>query len=180
MLNDENNLQTASRRQLWWQHGVFYQIYPRSFQDSNGDGVGDLKGMIERLPYLTSLGIDAIWLSPVFLPPMADFGYDISDYTGIDIRRRAKQRRRDDETGGMVASIELIERMAESLQRMSPTTVMRRVTDSESPAIARSVAAARIGEAVCDAAVRKTRRSNPSHNLRRAEIGKGLVRKAGQ
>jgi len=84
MLNDENNLQTASRRQLWWQHGVFYQIYPRSFQDSNGDGVGDLKGMIERLPYLTSLGIDAIWLSPVFPSPMADFGYDISDYTGID------------------------------------------------------------------------------------------------
>jgi len=68
----------------WWRHGIFYQIYPRSFQDSNADGVGDIAGIIERLPYLLALGIDAIWLSPVFLSPMADFGYDISDYTGID------------------------------------------------------------------------------------------------
>ena len=68
----------------WWQTGVIYQIYPRSFQDTNGDGVGDLKGIIERLPYLVELGVDAIWLSPVFPSPMADFGYDISDYTGID------------------------------------------------------------------------------------------------
>jgi len=68
----------------WWQNGIFYQIYPRSFQDSNADGVGDLAGIITRLPYLQALGIDAIWLSPVFPSPMADFGYDISDYTGID------------------------------------------------------------------------------------------------
>src|SRR5260370_3820634 len=68
----------------WWRHGIFYQIYPRSFQDSSGDGVGDIAGIIERLPYLLALGIDAIWLSPVFPSPMADFGYDISDYTGID------------------------------------------------------------------------------------------------
>ncbi|MBR0756466.1 DUF3459 domain-containing protein [Bradyrhizobium jicamae] len=68
----------------WWRHGVFYQVYPRSFQDSDGDGVGDLKGIIRRLPYLRALGIDAIWLSPIFASPMADFGYDISDYTGID------------------------------------------------------------------------------------------------
>jgi alpha-glucosidase len=70
--------------EIWWRHGVFYQIYPRSFQDADGDGVGDIKGIIERLPYLRSLGIDAIWLSPIFPSPMADFGYDISDYTGID------------------------------------------------------------------------------------------------
>ena len=68
----------------WWRHGIFYQIYPRSFQDSNGDGVGDSAGIIARLPYLQSLGVDAIWLSPIFPSPMADFGYDISDYTGID------------------------------------------------------------------------------------------------
>ncbi|SIO11580.1 alpha-glucosidase [Bradyrhizobium erythrophlei] len=68
----------------WWRHGVFYQIYPRSFQDTNADGVGDLAGIIERLPYLLELGIDAVWLSPIFPSPMADFGYDISDYTGID------------------------------------------------------------------------------------------------
>jgi hypothetical protein len=60
-----------------------YQVYPRSFQDSNGDGVGDISGVIQRLPYLRSLGIDAVWLSPIFPSPMADFGYDISDYTGI-------------------------------------------------------------------------------------------------
>lgn len=68
----------------WWQSGILYQIYPRSFQDSNGDGVGDLRGIIQRLPYLCELGVDALWLSPVFPSPMEDFGYDISDYTGID------------------------------------------------------------------------------------------------
>ena len=70
--------------EFWWRHGVFYQVYPRSFQDSNGDGVGDLRGITKRLPYLVSLGIDAIWLSPIFPSPMADFGYDIADYTGVD------------------------------------------------------------------------------------------------
>src|SRR3984893_12179357 len=68
----------------WWRHGIFYQIYPRSFQDSDGDGIGDISGVIERLPYLVALGIDAIWLSPIFPSPMADFGYDISNYVGID------------------------------------------------------------------------------------------------
>src|SRR5918996_1253266 len=68
----------------WWQTGVIYQIYPRSFQDSDGDGVGDLRGIAQRLPYLVELGVDAIWLSPVFTSPMADFGYDIADYTVID------------------------------------------------------------------------------------------------
>jgi alpha-glucosidase len=68
----------------WWRNGVFYQVYPRSFQDSNGDGVGDLKGILHRLPYLSALGVDAVWLSPIFPSPMADFGYDIADYVGID------------------------------------------------------------------------------------------------
>ena len=68
----------------WWRQGIFYQVYPRSFRDTDGDGVGDLRGITERLPYLCSLGVDAVWLSPVFPSPMADFGYDISDYTGID------------------------------------------------------------------------------------------------
>lgn len=68
----------------WWQTGIIYQIYPRSFQDSNNDGVGDLKGIIRRLDYLKWLGIKAIWLSPIYPSPMADFGYDISDYTNID------------------------------------------------------------------------------------------------
>ena len=68
----------------WWRDGIFYQVYPRSFQDSSADGVGDIAGIIERLPYLKALGVDAVWLSPIFPSPMADFGYDISDYTGID------------------------------------------------------------------------------------------------
>jgi alpha-glucosidase len=68
----------------WWRHGIFYQVYPRSFQDSDGDGVGDIRGIIRRVPHLKSLGVDAVWLSPIFPSPMADFGYDISDYTGID------------------------------------------------------------------------------------------------
>ena len=70
--------------EIWWRPGVFDQIYPRSFQDSNADGVGDIRGIIDRLPYLQALRIDAIWLSPIFPSPMADFGYDIADYTGID------------------------------------------------------------------------------------------------
>ena len=71
---------------LWWQAGVTYQIYPRSFQDTNGDGIGDLKGIERRLDYLTSLGVDAIWVSPIYPSPMADFGYDVADYCGVDRR----------------------------------------------------------------------------------------------
>lgn len=72
------------RRVPWWERGVIYQIYPRSFQDSNADGVGDLAGIESRLDYLAELGIGAIWLSPIYPSPMADFGYDIADYCDID------------------------------------------------------------------------------------------------
>jgi alpha-glucosidase len=68
----------------WWRSGVVYHIYPRSFCDRSGDGVGDLAGIIDKLPYLEELGVDAIWISPFYPSPMADFGYDISDYTGVD------------------------------------------------------------------------------------------------
>src|SRR3569832_506882 len=68
----------------WWQTAIIYQIYPRSFQDSDGDGVGDLAGIRRRLGHLGDLGVDAVWLSPVQPSPMADFGYDIADYTGVD------------------------------------------------------------------------------------------------
>lgn len=68
----------------WWQQAVVYQIYPRSFQDSNGDGIGDLPGIISRLDYLKTLGVDALWLSPVYLSPNADNGYDIADYQAIN------------------------------------------------------------------------------------------------
>jgi alpha-glucosidase len=68
----------------WWKHAVIYEIYPRSFQDSNGDGVGDLNGITERLDYLQELGVDAIWISPMYPSPQVDFGYDISDYENVD------------------------------------------------------------------------------------------------
>jgi alpha-glucosidase len=68
----------------WWKHAVIYEIYPRSFQDSNGDGIGDLNGITKRLDYLQWLGVDAIWLSPIYPSPQVDFGYDISDYENID------------------------------------------------------------------------------------------------
>lgn len=68
----------------WWQSGIIYEIYPRSFQDSDGDGIGDLRGIIRRLDTLSWLGVDAIWIAPIFPSPMADFGYDISDYCNID------------------------------------------------------------------------------------------------
>ncbi len=71
---------------MWWSDAVVYQIYPRSFQDSDGDGVGDLRGITSRLDHLTDLGVDAFWLSPIYPSPLADFGYDVSDYTGIDPR----------------------------------------------------------------------------------------------
>jgi alpha-glucosidase len=68
----------------WWRGAVIYQIYPRSFADSNGDGIGDLPGIIDRLSYVASLGVDGIWLSPFFPSPMKDFGYDVADHCGVD------------------------------------------------------------------------------------------------
>jgi alpha-glucosidase len=68
----------------WWRDAVVYQIYPRSFADSNGDGVGDLVGIVDRLDYLQDLGVDALWLSPIYVSPMADFGYDVADHTAVD------------------------------------------------------------------------------------------------
>src|SRR5512146_2893275 len=68
----------------WWKHGVFYEIYPRSFGDTNNDGTGDLNGITEHLDYLAALGVDAIWITPCFPSPQVDFGYDVSDYRNID------------------------------------------------------------------------------------------------
>ena len=73
-------------KKKWWHEKIGYQIYPKSFLDTNGDGVGDLTGVIEKLPYLEQLGVDILWLSPVYPSPMVDNGYDISDYENIDPR----------------------------------------------------------------------------------------------
>ena len=75
----------ANSPRAWWQTGVIYQVYPRSFQDTNRDGIGDLNGIVRRLPHLVGLGIDAIWISPIFPSPMKDFGYDVSDYCDISL-----------------------------------------------------------------------------------------------
>ena len=69
---------------FWWQYGVLYEVYPRSFQDTNGDGIGDLPGILSRLDYLAGLGVKAVWIAPIYPSPMADFGYDIADYCNID------------------------------------------------------------------------------------------------
>ncbi|MCX6248649.1 MAG: alpha-glucosidase [Bacteroidetes bacterium] len=74
----------SNNHTVWWKHGVFYHIYPRSFYDSNNDGIGDIRGIIRKLEYLSELGISAIWISPLYQSPMHDFGYDISDYRTID------------------------------------------------------------------------------------------------
>ena len=74
----------AGRDLAWWRAGTIYQVYPRSFQDSDADGTGDLVGIRERLPYLKWLGVDGVWLSPFYRSPMADFGYDIADYRDVD------------------------------------------------------------------------------------------------
>src|SRR5918992_3650706 len=69
---------------MWWRDAVVYQVYPRSFQDSTGDGVGDLRGIRSKLDHLVRLGVDALWLSPIYPSPLADLGYDVSDYTDVD------------------------------------------------------------------------------------------------
>ena len=85
MTHDDGLLQSRTGTP-WWRHAIIYQVYPRSFQDSDGDGLGDLVGIATRLDHLVGLGVDAVWLSPVYPSPMADFGYDVSDYCGIDPR----------------------------------------------------------------------------------------------
>lgn len=81
---DTTSLPKRTTDQDWWKHAVFYEIYPRSFADSNGDGTGDLKGITSKLDYLKDLGVDAIWITPCFPSPQVDFGYDVSDYENID------------------------------------------------------------------------------------------------
>lgn len=74
---------SATSERNWWKNAVIYQVYPRSFQDSNGDGIGDLNGITEHLDYLQKLGVDAIWLTPIQPSPNADYGYDVADYRDI-------------------------------------------------------------------------------------------------
>ena len=84
LMQDLDREQIVASDKDWWRGAVIYQIYPRSFQDSNDDGIGDLAGIIHRLPHVAELGVDAIWISPFFRSPMLDFGYDVSDYCDVD------------------------------------------------------------------------------------------------
>ena len=86
LLLASSTVAATARPAPWWHHALIYEIYPRSFQDSDGDGTGDLAGITRRLDYLQRLGVDAIWVTPFFKSPNADFGYDVSDYTAIDPR----------------------------------------------------------------------------------------------
>ena len=74
---------SATAEKKWWKEAVVYQIYPRSFKDSDGDGIGDLKGIISKLDYIKSLGVDVVWLNPIYSSPNDDNGYDVSDYRNI-------------------------------------------------------------------------------------------------
>ena len=78
------NAATDAEGHQWWQHAVFYELYPRSFADSNNDGIGDLNGIDSKLDYLHWLGVDAVWLTPMFPSPQVDFGYDVSDYENVN------------------------------------------------------------------------------------------------
>src|SRR5450759_4632747 len=82
-MTTSSKAQENGKDRKWWKVAVVYQIYPRSFKDSDGDGIGDLKGIISKLDYIKSLGIDVVWLNPIFGSPNDDNGYDISDYQGI-------------------------------------------------------------------------------------------------
>ena len=82
--SNQQTFVTIDRPDDWWKTAVVYQIYPRSFSDSNGDGTGDIPGMVQRLDYLAELGVDVVWLSPIYRSPMDDNGYDISDYCDVD------------------------------------------------------------------------------------------------
>ena len=79
-LNRLSPLENEQTQRPWWRGATIYQIYPRSFADSNGDGIGDLNGITSKLEYVASLGVDAVWVSPFFTSPMKDFGYDVADY----------------------------------------------------------------------------------------------------
>ena len=85
-MDDQEAADRADRADpaAWWRSAVVYQIYPRSFADASGDGIGDLRGIIDHLDYIAGLGVDAIWLSPVMVSPQADHGYDVADYRDID------------------------------------------------------------------------------------------------
>ena len=81
---DGTSIISSGKGDPWWKHAVIYEVYPRSFQDSNNDGIGDFKGIESRLKYLKELGIDAIWITPMYPSPQVDFGYDIASYEAID------------------------------------------------------------------------------------------------
>ena len=89
-MTDENGGREAGNE--WWRGGVIYQVYPRSFADTNGDGLGDLPGITAKLGYIAKLGVDCFWVSAFFKSPMKDFGYDITDYCDVDFRCSARSK----------------------------------------------------------------------------------------
>ena len=92
MMNEVASRLVAQSASPWWRGATIYQVYPRSFADSNGDGVGDLAGITAHLDYIAGLGVDMVWLSPFFKSPMRDFGYDVAENEGLEKQRRGQNR----------------------------------------------------------------------------------------
>ena len=127
---------------LWWRDGIIYQIYPRSFADSNGDGIGDLDGITASLDYLHDLGIDAIWLSPIYPSPDIDFGYDVSNYLDIDPSVRQPGKLRPPDQGGARARLAHHPRSG-AQPHVRPAPLVRRVAQITRQSLPRLVHLAR-------------------------------------
>ena len=113
-----NVLETETDGTPWWKDAVVYQIYPKSFNDTDADGLGDIPGIVEKVDYLAELGVDAVWLSPVYASPQADNGYDISDYRAID-----------DQYGGMADFDELLAALHDRDIRLIMDLVVNHTSD---------------------------------------------------
>jgi alpha-glucosidase len=136
----------------WWESAVIYQVYPRSFQDTDNDGVGDLNGITKRLSYFVDLGVDAIWISPIFRSPMADFGYDISDYVDID------------PIFGNMGDFERLVAEAHARGIRVSSTLFRTIPPTSTPGLSKAAARGQITNAIGTSGAIRRRAAVPPNN----------------